>query len=181
MISTDITDILFGTPKPIQAEGSFGIFKEDEVNLVVHGHEPLLAEMIYDVVNEPEMIAYAKTKGAKGINLGGMCCTANEILMRHGIPTAGGFTNQELGIMTGLVDLMTVDVQCIMPAITQVSKKFHTKVITTNYRARRCRARSTSSSTSTTPRRSPGGSSRWPSTTTRTAPPRASTSPRSTR
>ncbi len=136
MISTDITDILFGTPKPIQAEGSFGIFKEDEVNIVIHGHEPLLAEIIYDVVNEPEMIAYAKGKGAKGINLGGMCCTANEVLMRHGIPTAGGFTNQELGILTGLVDLMTVDVQCIMPAISQVSKKFHTKVITTNYRAK---------------------------------------------
>ena len=119
MISTDITDILFGTPKPIQAEGSFGIFKEKEVNLVIHGHEPLMAEMIYDVVSEPEMVAYAKSKGAKGINLGGMCCTANEVLMRHGIPTAGGFTNQELGIMTGLVDLMTVDVQCIMPAITE--------------------------------------------------------------
>jgi len=136
MISTDITDILFGTPKPIQAEGSFGIFKEDEVNIVIHGHEPLLAEIIFDVVSEPEMVAYAKTKGAKGINLGGMCCTANEVLMRHGIPTAGGFTNQELGILTGLVDLMTVDVQCIMPAITQVSKKFHTKIITTNYRAK---------------------------------------------
>jgi carbon-monoxide dehydrogenase catalytic subunit len=136
MISSDVTDILFGTPKPIQAEGSFGIFKEREVNLVIHGHEPLMAEMIYDVVSEPEMIAYAKSKGAEGINLGGMCCTANEVLMRHGIPTAGGFTNQELGIMTGLVDLMTVDVQCIMPAIANVSKKFHTKLLTTNPRAK---------------------------------------------
>jgi carbon-monoxide dehydrogenase catalytic subunit len=136
MISTDITDILFGTPTPIKAEGSFGIFKEDEVNMVVHGHEPLMAELIVEAVNEPEMVEYAKSKGAKGINLGGMCCTANEILIRHGIPTAGGFTNQELGIMTGLVDLLTVDVQCIMPAITDVSKKFHTKIITTNYRAK---------------------------------------------
>ncbi|MDP2158303.1 MAG: anaerobic carbon-monoxide dehydrogenase catalytic subunit [Nitrospirota bacterium] len=136
MISTDITDILFGTPMPVKAEASFGIFKGDEVNLVVHGHEPLLAEMIVDVVNEPELIEYAKSKGAKGINLGGMCCTANEVLMRHAIPTAGGFTNQELGIMTGLVDAMTVDVQCIMPAIVEISKKFHTKVITTNYRAK---------------------------------------------
>jgi carbon-monoxide dehydrogenase catalytic subunit len=136
MISTDITDILFGTPQPIKAEGSFGIFVEDEVNLVVHGHEPLLAEMIVDVSSEPEMIEYAKSKGAKGINLGGMCCTANEILMRHGIPTAGGFTNQELGILTGLIDALTVDVQCIMPAITEVSKKFHTKIITTNTRAK---------------------------------------------
>lgn len=136
MISSDVTDILFGTPKPIQAEGSFGIFREKEVNIVIHGHEPLMAEMIYDVVSEPEMIAYAVGKGAAGINLGGMCCTANEVLMRHGIPTAGGFTNQELGIMTGLVDLMTVDVQCIMPAIVNVSKKFHTKILTTNPRAK---------------------------------------------
>lgn len=136
MISSDITDILFGTPSPQKSEASFGIFKEDEVNLVVHGHEPLLAELIVDVVSEPDMISYAKSKGAKGINLGGMCCTANEVLMRHGIPTAGGFTNQELGIMTGLVDLLTVDVQCIMPAIAEVSKKFHTKVITTSEKAK---------------------------------------------
>ncbi len=136
MISTDISDILFGTPMPVKAEASFGIFKEDEVNLIVHGHEPLLAEMIVDVINEPELVDYAKTKGAKGINLGGMCCTANEVLMRHGIATAGGFTNQELGIMTGLIDAMTVDVQCIMPAIAEISKKFHTKVITTNFRAK---------------------------------------------
>jgi carbon-monoxide dehydrogenase catalytic subunit len=136
MISTDITDMLFGTPRPVKAEASFGIFKEDEVNLVVHGHEPSLAEMIVDVVSEPDMIAYAQSKGAKGINLGGMCCTANEVLMRHGIPTAGGFTNQELAIMTGLVDAISVDVQCIMPAITELSKKFHTKVITTSYKAK---------------------------------------------
>lgn len=136
MISTDITDILFGTPKPVKAEASFGIFKEDEVNLIVHGHEPTLAEIIVDVVSEPEMIEYAKSKGAKGINLGGMCCTANEVLMRHGIPTAGGFTNQELGIMTGLVDALTVDVQCIMPAVTEMSKKFHTKIITTSEKAK---------------------------------------------
>jgi carbon-monoxide dehydrogenase catalytic subunit len=136
MISTDVTDILFGTPAPVKAEASFGIFKEDEVNLVVHGHEPLLAETMVDVVSEPELLAYAQSRGAKGINLGGMCCTANEVLMRHGIPTAGGFTNQELGIMTGLVDLMSVDVQCIMPAITELSKKFHTKIVTTSEKAK---------------------------------------------
>ena len=136
LISSDVTDILFGTPRPVKAEASFGIFKEDEVNLVVHGHEPSLAETIVDVVDEKEMIEYAQSKGAKGINLGGMCCTANEVLMRHGIPTAGGFTNQELAIMTGLVDAMTVDVQCIMPALAELSKKFHTKVITTSYKAK---------------------------------------------
>jgi carbon-monoxide dehydrogenase catalytic subunit len=135
MISTDVSDILFGTPKPLKTEASFGIFKEDEVNLVVHGHEPTLAETIVATSSEPEIVEYAKSKGAKGVNLGGICCTANEVLMRHGIPTAGGLTNQELSIMTGLVDAMVVDVQCIMPAVTEVAKKFHTKVITTSPKA----------------------------------------------
>ncbi len=132
MISTEVTDVLFGTPQPVKAEASLGIFKEDEVNIVIHGHEPMLAEILVEVVNDPEMIAYAKSKGAKGINLGGMCCTANEVMMRHGIPSAGGLTNQELSIMTGLVELMVVDVQCIMPALAGLAKKFHTKFITTS-------------------------------------------------
>jgi carbon-monoxide dehydrogenase catalytic subunit len=133
MISTDIT-ISSSAPQP-EGRGQFRNLQEDEVSLLAWTRA-VLAEIIVDVVNEPEMIAYAQTKGAKGINLGGMCCTANEVLMRHGIPTAGGFTNQELAIMTGLVDAITVDVQCIMPALTELSKKFHTKVITTSYKAK---------------------------------------------
>lgn len=136
MISTDVSDILFGTPMPVKAKASLGIFKADEVNVVVHGHEPSLAEMIVEVADDPEIVAYAAEKGARGINIGGMCCTANEVLMRHGIPTAGGFTNQEPAIMTGLVDAFAVDVQCIMPAIVEVAKRFHTKVITTSDKAR---------------------------------------------
>ena len=135
MIATDVTDILYGTPHPLRARASFGVFEKDMVNMVVHGHEPNLAEKFVEVSTEPELVAYAKSKGAKGINLTGMCCTANEILVRHGIATMGGFTNQELAIMTGMVDAMTVDVQCIMPAIVDVSKKFHTKVITTSPKA----------------------------------------------
>ncbi|KJR41450.1 anaerobic carbon monoxide dehydrogenase catalytic beta subunit [Candidatus Magnetoovum chiemensis] len=136
MYSTDITDILFGTPTPKRSIASLGVMKEDQVNIVLHGHEPTLAEMIVDVSSEPEMLAYAKSKGANGINLVGMCCTANEVLMRHGIPTAGGFLNQELAIMTGMAESVVVDVQCIMPAIAQGSKKFHTKIITTSYKGK---------------------------------------------
>jgi carbon-monoxide dehydrogenase catalytic subunit len=131
MIGTDISDILFGTPVPVKTKAGLDIFKDDYVNLVVHGHEPSFAEMLVTAVDDPEITAYAKTKGAKGVNLVGMCCTANEILVRHGIPTAGGFLQQELGLMTGMVEAMVVDVQCIMPAISQLSKKFHTKIITT--------------------------------------------------
>ncbi len=131
MIGTDISDILFGTPKPVKTKAGLDIFKEDHVNLVVHGHEPSFAEMLVVAVDDPEIVSYAKSKGAKGVNLVGMCCTANEILVRHGIPTAGGFLQQELGILTGMVEAMVVDVQCIMPAISQISKHFHTKIITT--------------------------------------------------
>jgi carbon-monoxide dehydrogenase catalytic subunit len=131
MMGTDITDILFGTPHPLKTKASLDVFKEDHVNLVVHGHEPSFAEMLVAAQEDPEIEAYAKSKGAKGVNLVGMCCTANEILVRHGIPTAGGFLQQELGIVTGMVEAMVVDVQCIMPAIAQLAKKFHTKVITT--------------------------------------------------
>lgn len=131
MIGTDISDILFGTPKPVKAKAGLDVFKEDHVNLVVHGHEPSFAEMLVVAVDDPEITAYAKSKGAKGVNLVGMCCTANEILVRHGIATAGGFLQQELGLLTGMVEAMVVDVQCIMPAIAQLSKNYHTKIITT--------------------------------------------------
>jgi len=109
---------------------------EKQINVIIHGHEPILSEMIVTASQEPEMIEYAKSKGATGINLSGMCCTGNELLMRHGVPIAGDFLQQELAIITGAVDAMVVDVQCIMENVANVATCFHTKVITTNPRAR---------------------------------------------
>ena len=103
--------------------------------MVMHGHEPLLPELLVVASQDPEIQAYAKSKGAKGINLAGMCCSANEVLMRHGIPVAGNFLQQELAIVTGAVDAMVVDVQCEMQSLADVAKCYHTKVITTNPRA----------------------------------------------
>ncbi len=136
MISTELQDVLFGNPVPIRGRINLGVLKEDQVNVVVHGHEPLLPELMVVASQDPELQAYAKSKGAKGINLAGMCCSANEVLMRHGIPVAGNFLQQELAIVTGAVDAMVVDVQCIMQALADVAKCYHTKVITTNPRAK---------------------------------------------
>ena len=136
MISTDLQDIMFGCPVPVAGEINLGVLKEDHVNIIIHGHEPLLPEMIYVASQEPEMIEYAQNKGAKGIQLAGMCCTANEILMRHGIPIAGNYLQQELAIITGAVDAMVVDVQCIMQSLANVAKCYHTKLITTDPRAK---------------------------------------------
>ena len=136
MISTELQDILFGNPQPILGKINLGVLKEDQVNVVVHGHEPLLPELLVVATQDPEIQAYAKSKGAKGINLAGMCCSANEVLMRHGIPVAGNFLQQELAIVTGAVDAMVVDVQCEMQSLADVAKCYHTKVITTNTRAK---------------------------------------------
>ncbi|MDL2268976.1 anaerobic carbon-monoxide dehydrogenase catalytic subunit [Desulfosarcina sp. OttesenSCG-928-A07] len=132
MIATDLQDVLFGTPYPLQAESNMGIMKEDHVNIIVHGHEPVLSEMIVAVSQKPEIIEYAKSKGAKGIQLGGICCTANEIFQRHGVPQAGTYLQQELAIITGACDAMVVDVQCVFQNLANVAKCFHTKLITTH-------------------------------------------------
>lgn len=132
MMATDISDVLFGTPSPLVSQVNLGVLKMDEVNLVIHGHEPTLSEMIVKAADDPELIEYAKSKGAKGINLCGICCTSNETLMRQGVPSAGNFLNQELAIITGAVEAMIVDVQCIMQSLSDLTKRFHTKFITTS-------------------------------------------------
>jgi carbon-monoxide dehydrogenase catalytic subunit len=132
LVATELSDILFGSPWPIPFGANLGVLDAKQVNIVVHGHEPTLSDIILAVSQEPELVKIAKDKGAKGINIVGMCCTANEILMRHGIPVAGNFLQQELAIMTGVVEVMLVDVQCIMPALGSLSGCFHTKLITTS-------------------------------------------------
>ena len=136
MIATELQDILFGTPSPIRGKVNLGVLSEKDVNIVVHGHEPVLSEMLALAVQDKELIKLARSKGAKGINLAGICCTANEILIRHGVPIAGNVLQQELAVSTGAVEAIIVDVQCIMPSLPDVAKCYHTKVITTSSKAR---------------------------------------------
>lgn len=132
MMGTEFSDVLFGTPEPIETEANLGVMVEDNVNIVVHGHDPSLSEMICEFADDPEMIAYAKEQGAKGITVSGVCCTSNEVAMRRGIPMAGNFLQQENVVLTGACEAIVVDVQCIFPALGPLSKCFHTKFITTS-------------------------------------------------
>jgi carbon-monoxide dehydrogenase catalytic subunit len=132
MVATDLSDILFGTPSPLVAQMNLGVLNQEEVNILVHGHEPTLSEMILAATQDPELIELAESKGAKGVTLAGICCTSNETLMRQGVPSAGNFLHQELAIMTGAVEAMVVDVQCIMQALPNLAENFHTRVITTS-------------------------------------------------
>ncbi|MDY6985230.1 MAG: anaerobic carbon-monoxide dehydrogenase catalytic subunit [Candidatus Thermoplasmatota archaeon] len=132
LIATELQDILFGTPEIVKSTANLGVLKEDYVNIIVHGHEPVLSEKILEAARDPEMVKLAKTLGAKGINIVGMCCTGLEMLMRQGVPQAGNFLQQELAIVTGAVEAMVVDVQCIMPSLIDVANCYHTKIIDTS-------------------------------------------------
>ncbi len=136
MVATELQDILFGTPKPVQGRSSMGVIKKDSVNVIVHGHEPQLAEAVVTASSDPEITRAVHASGAKGIVIAGLCCTANELLVRHGIPMAGHMTMQEPAISTGAVELMVVDIQCVMQAIVETAKHFHTKVVTTLSKAK---------------------------------------------
>jgi len=136
MVATEISDILFGVPKPISSITNMGVLKEDHVNIVLHGHNPLVSEMIVQAAQGEELVDLAKSRGAKGINLVGLCCTGNEVLMRRGIPMAGNHLMSELVLATGAVEMMIVDYQCIMPSLGDVAKCYHTKMVSTSDKAK---------------------------------------------
>jgi carbon-monoxide dehydrogenase catalytic subunit len=135
MIATELQDVMFGTPSPTFSEANLGVLEPNQVNIIVHGHEPLLSEMVVAAAADPDMIKLAKEQGALGINVAGICCTGNEVLMRHGVPVAGNFLQQELAVATGAVEAMVVDIQCIMPALGALSGCFHTRFISTSPKA----------------------------------------------
>ena len=130
-VASICSDILFGSPAPVKSTANLGVLKEDTVNIVIHGHEPALSEMLTIAVQDPEIKEYAKQAGAQGVTLAGICCTANEILMRHGVPVAGNVLQQELAIVTGAVEMMVIDVQCCMPSLPDVAAKYHTQIVST--------------------------------------------------
>ncbi len=136
MIGTEVSDIIFGTPQPGMSEMNLGVLKEDQVNILVHGHSPVVSEMICLAAADPETIALAKSRGAQGINIAGLCCTGNELMMRRQIPMAGNHLMTELTLVTGAVEAMIVDYQCIMPSLGQVAQCYHTKMYSTSDKAK---------------------------------------------
>jgi carbon-monoxide dehydrogenase catalytic subunit len=136
MIATELSDVMFGTPQPVVSKVNLGALRPECVNIALHGHNPMLSDVIMQAAEDPELVALARQKGAAGINLVGLCCTGNELQMRKGIPMAGNHLMQELVLLTGALDAMVVDYQCIMPAVTDVAKCFHTTVISTADKAK---------------------------------------------
>lgn len=135
MSGTEVSDVIFGTPKPLKSQVNLGVLKKSMVNVLVHGHSPIVSEMVVAAANDPDMAQAAKEAGAEGINVAGLCCSGNELLMRRGIPMAGNHLMTELTILTGAVEAIVADYQCIMPSLACLSQRFHTKFISTSDKA----------------------------------------------
>ncbi len=131
-IASMVSDILFGTPQPVRSQANLGVLGENTVNIVVHGHEPALSEMLAIASRDPAVTTAVAAAGADGVTLAGICCTANEMLMRHGIPVAGNVLQQELALITGACEMMIIDVQCCMPSLPDVAKAYHTEIVSTS-------------------------------------------------
>jgi carbon-monoxide dehydrogenase catalytic subunit len=136
MIATEISDVLFGTPKPTVSQVNLAVLKKDQVNIILHGHSPLVSEMVVRAAQDPKLLARAQELGAKGINVAGLCCTGNEVLMRRGIPMVGNHLVQELALITGAVESIVVDYQCILPSLGDLAACYHTKFYTTAAKAK---------------------------------------------
>lgn len=134
--SSVLGDILFGIPEPIEAEVNYGVLKPDHVNILVHGHSPVMLEKVLEKVRSEPMQALARERGAEGIVVGGLCCTGHEALARHGVPSVAGVTGEELVLGTGAVDAIVVDMQCALPGMAAVAECFGTEIVTT-YRGNR--------------------------------------------
>ncbi|HET6420613.1 MAG TPA: anaerobic carbon-monoxide dehydrogenase catalytic subunit [Geobacteraceae bacterium] len=136
LIATELQDILLGTPSIRSIKANLGVLEEESVNVIVHGHEPVLSAKVVEMAQLPEMKAAAEAVGAKRVNVVGLCCTGNEVLLRQGVGIAGNEAQSELAIMTGAVDAMVVDVQCIFPALADLCSCYHTRFITTSEQAK---------------------------------------------
>ena len=129
MLATDLSDVIFGIPAPKVVSANYSVVKEGQVNIACHGHNPILASKVAEWADRLEK--EAKEAGAERINVVGICCIGNELVMRYGVPYAGHEAQTELFLATGAIDAMVVDMQCIWPSLPAIAKCYKTRFITT--------------------------------------------------
>lgn len=124
-LATELEDEYYGKPKVKRGVLNLGVIKGNMINIGVHGHEPMFAEALIQ-----------ETRKHKNINLVGVCCTGTNLLARRGVPLAANVILQEEVIATGVIDVMAVDSQCIMPSLIDLAECHRTCIVSTNPIAR---------------------------------------------
>ena len=128
-------DILLGSPSLVESRADLGIIDPETVNIVAHGHVPLVATAVIQAAQDPELQKLAGDAGAKGINVYGSMCTGQELMQRSGSSAKGyggqlsNWLSQEYYIATGAVDLVMLDMNCSIPALKTMADNFHTKLV----------------------------------------------------
>jgi len=128
-------DILLGTPSIAQSEADLGVIDTNAVNIVAHGHVPLVATAVLKAVNDPELQKLAKEAGAEGIKVYGSMCTGQELMQRSDSSAKGfagqlgNWITQEYMVATGAVDLVMMDMNCSIPGLKTTADRFHTKLV----------------------------------------------------
>lgn len=130
-----LQDILLGTPALTKSEADLGIIDPETVNIVAHGHVPLVGTAVIQASQDPEMLELAQKAGAQGIKVYGSMCTGQELLQRSAT-SASGFAGQlsnwlaqEYYVATGAVDLVMMDMNCSTPGLKTTADRFHTRLV----------------------------------------------------
>ena len=135
--SSIATDSLFGVGGRATSKVNVGAIKKGYVNIAVHGHLPTLVSEIVAQGSSEEFINLAKSKGAKGIQFYGICCSGLSAMYRyHNVIPLSNALGAELVLGTGALDLWVADVQDVFPSIMEVAKCYKTTVVTTSDSAR---------------------------------------------
>lgn len=136
--ATVLQEIIIGTAKPFLGQANIGIIDSRYVNLLVNGHQPLLAIKVMEAAREKEFIDKAKSVGAAGIKFYGSVCEGQSLLNIAGeysdvyAGPAGNLIQQELILATGAIDVLFFDFNCVLPSLVDVAKRYHTKLISTD-------------------------------------------------
>jgi carbon-monoxide dehydrogenase catalytic subunit len=84
-------DCLYGLPRRSRISTNLGAISLETVNIAVHGHSPVLVSAIVQAVRRKELVTEAKSTGASGIRLYGICCSGHSALAKSakspGLPT----------------------------------------------------------------------------------------------
>lgn len=137
---TTMQEILTGTADPNKGEVNIGVLDADAVNVIMHGHQPLLAIKVLELAREKTWQDKAKALGAKnGLKIYGSLCEGQQLFNIASeykdvfFGQIGNWIQQELVLASGAVDVLAFDYNCIMPTISEeYAEKYHTKLISTD-------------------------------------------------
>jgi len=128
-------DILLGSPQISATEADLGAIDPSRVNILAHGHVPLMATAVLQAARSGEMLELAREAGASGIDVHGSMCTGQELMQRQTTSAqgfksqTGNWLHQEYTVATGAIDLVMMDMNCSIPGLKEVADRFHTRLV----------------------------------------------------